>query len=331
VAVRTGWLALAAAAFAAAPAAAEGWLRLPVDCRIGETCWPLQYVDHDPGPGALDYRCGGRAYDGHSGTDIGLGTEAQIARDVPVLAAAGGRVRAVRDGEPDGLLIRSGRAALPPGRDCGNAVVLVHEDGWETQYCHMARGSVAVRPGQEVAAGARLGAIGLSGLTEFPHLHFAVRRNGAPVDPFRPTGAPEDGCAAPRETLWTDAAKAMLAYSALDLVAVGLAAGRPDYAAAKAGLYDAGEVAADAPVLSAWALAWNVQAGDRVRMRILGPNGAAFLDETVDIGRDRRHQFLFVGRRADARLPRGAYRVETEIRRGGGEAPRRRQATAHIR
>lgn len=330
MAFRAGWLAILIA-LAAAPAAAEGWLALPVDCRIGETCWPLQYVDHDPGPEARDYRCGGRAYDGHSGTDIGLGTEAEIARDVPVLAAASGKVRAVRDGEPDGLLIRAGRSALPDGRDCGNAVVLVHERGWETQYCHMARGSIAVRPGDEVAAGARLGAIGLSGLTEFPHLHFAVRRDGVAVDPFRPEGLRPGNCAEPAATLWTDAAASALAYSALDLVAVGLAAGQPDYAAAKAGRYDAGEVPATASVLSAWALAWNVRVGDRVQMRILGPNGAAILDQTVEIARDRRHQFLFVGRRANGRWPVGDYRVETEIRRGGGEAPRRREATGQVR
>ncbi|MEQ9123815.1 MAG: hypothetical protein RIM80_14780, partial [Alphaproteobacteria bacterium] len=104
MAFRAGGLAILIA-LAAAPAAAEGWLALPVDCRIGETCWPLQYVDHDPGPEARDYRCGGRAYDGHSGTDIGLGTEAEIARDVPVLAAAPGRVAA-------GELRRTGRDAL---------------------------------------------------------------------------------------------------------------------------------------------------------------------------------------------------------------------------
>jgi murein DD-endopeptidase MepM/ murein hydrolase activator NlpD len=75
------------------------------------------------------------------------------------------------------------------GTECGNAVVIGHEGGLETQYCHMARGSVAVRPGDTVKAGQRIGRIGLSGLTEYPHLHFTVRLNGKVVDPF----APEEG------------------------------------------------------------------------------------------------------------------------------------------
>jgi D-3-phosphoglycerate dehydrogenase len=46
------------------------------------------------------------------------------------------------------------------GRECGNGVVIAHEDGWETQYCHMRRGSVAVQPGERVARGQTLGLVG---------------------------------------------------------------------------------------------------------------------------------------------------------------------------
>ena len=35
-------------------------------------------------------------------------------------------------------------------RECGNGVVIQHKDGFETQYCHMARGSITVTPGQSV-------------------------------------------------------------------------------------------------------------------------------------------------------------------------------------
>ena len=42
-------------------------LEVPLACRFGETCFIQQYFDHDPGPGAKDYRCGPMVYDGHDG------------------------------------------------------------------------------------------------------------------------------------------------------------------------------------------------------------------------------------------------------------------------
>ena len=40
-----------------------------------------------------------------------------------------------------------------------------------------------VRPGDEVDAGDPLGAVGITGLTTGPHLHFVIRRGGEPIDP----------------------------------------------------------------------------------------------------------------------------------------------------
>ncbi|WP_428978577.1 M23 family metallopeptidase [Chenggangzhangella methanolivorans] len=55
------------------------------------------------------------------------------------------------------------------------------------------KGSVAVKKGDQVARGQAIGRIGLSGATEFPHLHFALRRNGEPVDPYAVDG-PSSSC-----------------------------------------------------------------------------------------------------------------------------------------
>ena len=70
-------------------------LQVPVDCRVGESCFIQQYADHDPGPGAKDYRCGSLTYDGHDGTDFRLPTTAAQRAGVKVLAAADGMVRLV--------------------------------------------------------------------------------------------------------------------------------------------------------------------------------------------------------------------------------------------
>ncbi len=123
---------------------------------------------------------------------------------VDVLAAAPGRVLRMRDGVPD-ISARDRRAPAVEGTECGNGLIVAHGGGWETQYCHLAKGSIAVQPGEMVGAGQRLGRVGMSGLAEFPHLHFTLRRNGKIVDPFAPQAAPGTcGDSAP-SSLWDEA------------------------------------------------------------------------------------------------------------------------------
>lgn len=63
----------------------------------------------------------------------------------------------------------------------GNCVEIDHGNGLMTRYAHMSR--IRTRLGQEVAAGDVIGAIGSTGRSTGPHLHFEVRINGRPVNP----------------------------------------------------------------------------------------------------------------------------------------------------
>ena len=99
---------------------------------LGQTCYIEDYVDLDPGDGHTDYRCGLKSRDGHKGTDIGLLSEQQMTQGVNVIAAASGRVRAVRDGLPDRPVTPQNRASIA-GQECGNAVAVQHHGGWETR------------------------------------------------------------------------------------------------------------------------------------------------------------------------------------------------------
>jgi murein DD-endopeptidase MepM/ murein hydrolase activator NlpD len=63
----------------------------------------------------------------------------------------------------------------------GNRIVIKHDDGTETWYCHLS--SFSAQAGQQVGAGEVIGKVGSTGNTTGPHLHLEVRVGGNPVDP----------------------------------------------------------------------------------------------------------------------------------------------------
>jgi murein DD-endopeptidase MepM/ murein hydrolase activator NlpD len=65
----------------------------------------------------------------------------------------------------------------------GRAVVLDHGHGISTRYGHLA--SFAVISGQHVRRGDVIGYVGLSGRSTGPHLHYEVRINDTPVNPYK--------------------------------------------------------------------------------------------------------------------------------------------------
>ena len=65
---------------------------------------------------------------------------------------------------------------------CGKSVTLRHRNGLDTVYCHLS--TVAVHAGARVAQKQVIGAVGRTGLATGPHLHYAVKRGGAYVNPL---------------------------------------------------------------------------------------------------------------------------------------------------
>ncbi len=291
---------------------------LPADCEVGTTCTVQNYFDADPGPEAHDYTCGFLTYDRHSGIDFRVANLADMRRGVTVVAAAQGRVRGVRDGMDDTGL--GGGAAAVRRRECGNGVLIDHGAGWESQYCHMMKDSVTVATGDTVEAGAVLGKIGMSGLAEFPHVHFEVRFGGVSVDPLIGAGVPEN-CGGPRTPLMTPVALEALAYRSAGLLNAGFSPSRPRSAEVLSGQHQAKFAAASSETLFFWIEIFGIRPGDRELFRVIAPGGAVLIEERLDGPDTHKAQWLrFVDkRRLSPAWPRGTYRGEYLLeRREGG-------------
>lgn len=285
-------------------------LAWPVACEYGKDCFIQNYVDQDSTKAARDFTCGPLSYDGHKGTDIRLVNEAVMRKGIAVLAAADGTVRATRDGMDD-VNVKSLEADAVKNRECGNGVVIHHGTGYETQYCHLMKGSITVKQGQPVKAGAVLGRIGMSGASEFPHLHFEVRRLGKVIDPFtaEPTGG---SCGKKTANLW----KYPVAYQPTALMGQGFTTSIPDSATIRRVGLTLAEIPRTSPALVYWVDIMGIRQGDLLKLRVLTPNGLVAVERDVPMTRNLAQTFSYVGKKAtpEGMVP-GAYKASFTLLR----------------
>lgn len=106
----------------------------------------------------------------HGGLDIAAAT------GTPVLASASGEVSAVKE---DPLY--------------GKSVSILHADGSESHYGHLA--SQSVRVGDKVAAGKTIGTVGATGRVTGAHLDYRLTQDGVTIDPQTVLAKPDNGIA----------------------------------------------------------------------------------------------------------------------------------------
>ena len=100
------------------------------------------------------------------GAYFNKGIDIQALEGTQILAARGGKVSFVHEQMP-GL---------------GRTVILDHGDGFATVYAYI--GEILVHPGQNVSQRQVIARVGRSGRALVPALHFEIRRNQKPQNPF---------------------------------------------------------------------------------------------------------------------------------------------------
>ncbi|WP_438753881.1 M23 family metallopeptidase [Pararhizobium sp. O133] len=272
-----------------------------------------QYADMAAGNAVADPLCGGMTYDGHSGTDLRILSLKDMETGFPVIAVGDGTVLRIRDQETDHLVETEADRASVAGRECGNGLVLQLQDDYEVQYCHLQKDSLAVKPGDTVRAGDRLGEIGASGLAQFPHVHITVTRHGDTLDPL--TGRKlSDGCASTfrsGESLFAPEIVAKLDPTKPDILAIGVA-GKPV-------VYEALVREGPPPVVSAtdtvfvtWAWFANLKKGSAIRFVLKDLNGDTLIDHTGEpLERNKAAYSAFAGKKRS--LPAGQYQVDVSV------------------
>ncbi len=301
----------------AASAAHAFEMGLPVDCSMGSDCYIRSYVDHSPKDGLSDYTCGTLSYNGNSGTDFAVRSYALYEKGVTVLAAAGGTVTASFDLLPDGHA-KTMRRKLIKKRKCGNMVVVDHGTGWKTTYCHLKQGSVKVNKGDEVITGQPLGQVGMSGNTEYPHLHMLVRKNSRYYDPFTARDKDAPCSVSPqRESLWESSVQKKLIYKPSGHIGAGFNDVQPDQNNVVTRIQAKETLSYGADGIYFWTSFYGVKSGDNVHVKLISPSGVVVARDKLFIQEALPRIYKYIGLENHGLLEKGIYLGKTTLLRSG--------------
>ncbi len=288
---------------------------LPIDCALGETCHIMNYVDFAPKDGKqTDPACLARTYDGHKGTDFALIDDLAMRQGVNVLASMDGTVTKIRDGEADQWSDDTQLKAIKDARkECGNAILIEHKNNVETIYCHLKKNSIRVKPDQKIKKGDVIAQVGLSGLTEFPHVHFGILKNKKIIDPF--TGKENtDTCGIRQQSLWDNTLN--INYQPITIHRAGFSTDKPTLKSISQNSSSLKETKPNPNLLTFWSIFLGVREGDKIKLEIRDPNDQILSEYKIIQNKMRARQFYFTGKRLnDKLLQDGVYTGTASIER----------------
>jgi murein DD-endopeptidase MepM/ murein hydrolase activator NlpD len=205
----SGWIAIIGIPLSAQAGARTVTIKRPggsqsVEFSVGSKDYPTQSLTVPPGQVNLSKHDLARFEGERARIDAVLGQwsdrqpdDLQFDAPVPGTRSSSYGSRRVFNGEARSphtgmdIAAASGTAVLAPAAGVvievgdyffnGNTVFLDHGRGFISMYCHLS--AVDVKPGDHVAAGARIGAVGMTGRVTGPHLHWGLSLNHTWVDP----------------------------------------------------------------------------------------------------------------------------------------------------
>lgn len=292
-------------------------MSLPIKCELGETCWFLNYVDTNPDEALHeDFTCNNRSYDGHKGVDIAIRDSTEMKKGYDVLAVADGTILRHRDGQDDGFKTHDQFEKLSKENlNCGNGIIIDHGDGWLSQYCHLKKGSLGlVKNGKKIRRGLKIAEIGMSGVTEHPHIHLTTIYKGKIIDPF--TGKThEEGCNKKGDetlSLWRDKD---IKYKDFSLYDAGFTAEAPVFEMIPKG--DRGALPRkDSSILFTWLAYFGAKKGDEITVKLTDPTGQAALEKSIIQKTDKARQYYYFGKKSgESNFKTGTWRVTFTVSR----------------
>ena len=238
-------------------------------------------------------------------------------RGVTILAMANGKVLRTRDGVPDRLMKNNADKEALRGRECGNGLVIDHGEfggkRWTSQICHMARGSLLVKSGEKVIRGQAIGKIGLSGATQFPHVHVSIREGEILRDLITGRRSGEACSTNSTETLLTREALSLLSKKDSALLETGFSDGAVNGLALLNGT--TGKPGPESPLVF-YAKFKNLRAGDRLELRITSSDGIFAQSSGKPLDKAKATFTAFVGKKTGS-TSGVTYRGEARLLREG--------------
>ena len=246
-------------------------LAFPVACHVMTDCWITNHVDLRGTTNlSEDYMCGRKTIPQSKLTHISLGSLSQAQQNYAVVAMADGLIESVSD----------------VGGFCGNRIVIAHESGWKSSYCHLKPDTFLVSEGAKVKRGQILAALGMSGQTEWPRLAFGLTRNGMVFDPFSGRTTLE-GCEAESKPLWIGGFNPP--YEPAHVTSIGFSSGFPTNNDIMVGLDHMQKAPTDVRRLSLWGMMMNTMKGDRIVLKIETPDNRILKEEEITLDNDERY------------------------------------------
>ena len=275
-------------------------LTFPVSCQINKNCWIVNYPDNDLTEKFKDYKNGEITYDGSLGTNIAVKTILDLKKGIPVLSAQDGKVLFTQNNIEDNWESKDKLPNTPP---YGNSVIIKHNNGWKTLYCHLKKGSIKVKVGDFTTGGTQIAEMGMSGSSDFPHLNFLVLHDKNFFDPFsgmklrneeNEEKEEKKGKIEKYKPFWNPAAKEKLTYKNILITNIGVSTESPSIEDIKKGKYENIEILNNVPSIFLWAYGFHFKKNDFLKISLKNPEQEKILDTIVKIKKDRMEHFIFL-------------------------------------